>query len=259
MFTRSMAMFERTFKEFIRNRAVLFWTIGWPAIWLVLSSVLFTSGTPEEWLPQTKGSFTISMIGFGLMTSGIANLAGNIARDKERGIYRKISSMPIKAQEDALGRLLGLLIFTFAGSLIVLVIGFLIGARFGGGILGGSQCIGYAFLMILSASGIGLILGSLVKYEGTSINIGVGVTVLTASISGMFAPYSFLPEVLQQFSRMYPLSTAVSSIIYILEGERFAGYNPLYPEHIIYTIISSLTIFMIGLILYKQRIWSNRP
>jgi len=258
MFARSIAMFVRTFKEFIRNRAVLFWTIAWPAIWLVLGSVVFTRGTPEEWLPQMKGSITITMIGFALMTSGMGNLAGCIGRDKERGIYQKIASMPVKAWEDALGRLMGILTFALFGSVLVLIVGFVMGAKFGGGVIDVVQCIGYAILMLLSSAGIGVIFGSLVKSEGAAINIGVGVTVLTASISGMFMPYSGLPEVLQRFSELYPPSAAISSILYILQGEFFAGYNPLTLEHTVYAIISSLAIFILCLIVYKQKLWAYR-
>jgi nitroreductase len=162
------AVFERTFREFIRNRAMLFWTIGWPAIWLVLGSIVFTSGTPNEWLPQVKGSMTITMIGFALMTAGMGNLAGSIARDKEKGAYQKIASMPVKPWEDALGRLIGLLTFALVGSIVVLIIGMIIGAKFDGGVNDALQSIAYAFLVILSSSGIGLIVSSMTKTEGAA-------------------------------------------------------------------------------------------
>lgn len=258
MFTRLEAICERTFKEFVRNRAVLFWTIGWPSIWLVLASLVFTSGTPAEWLPQVKGSMTITMIGFAVMTAGMGNLAGCIARDKEKGTYQKIASTPIRHWEDALGRLVGLLAFAFIGSIIVLIIGFLIGAKFGGQNVNVLLSVAYAFLVILSSAGIGLISGSMTKSEGAAIQIGIGVTVVTASISGIFAPYSTLPEVLQQFSRLYPPSSAISSIICLLQGELLAGYNPLTPEQAVYTLISSLALFISGLIVYEQKLWAHR-
>jgi ABC-2 type transport system permease protein len=255
---RSAAVFERTFREFTRNRAMLFWTIGWPAIWLVLGSIVFTSGTPNEWLPQVKGSMTITMIGFALMTAGMGNLAGSIARDKEKGAYQKIASTPVKPWEDALGRLIGLLTFALVGSIVVLIIGMIIGAKFDGGVNDALQSIAYAFLVVLSSSGIGLIVSSMTKTEGAAIQIGIGLTVITASISGLFTPYSMLPNALKQFSQLYPPSAAISSIIYLLQGETLAGYNPLTLEHVIYTLISSLALFMIGLFAYEEKLWAHR-
>ncbi len=255
MLTRSMAIFEKTIKEFIRDRATLFWTIAWPAIWVFIGSTVFTRGTPEAVLPQVTGAITISMISLALMTTGMVNLAGSVAGDRERGAYQKIASMPVKAWEDALGRLGGLLTFAFVGSLLVLVIGFALGAGFKGSAIDVLQCVGYALLILLASGGIGMILGCIATSEGAATHIGVGITVITASISGIFAPYSALPEVLQRFSEMYPPSSSLSSIVYILEGESYAGYDPLTLEQVAYTLISSLAIFIIGLMVYRQKLW----
>jgi ABC-2 type transport system permease protein len=258
MFTRSIAIFEKTLKELIRDKATLFWTIAWPAIWLLLSSTMFTTRTLEAVLPQLKGVITISMVGLALMTTGMVNLAGSIAGDRERGTYLKFASTPLKAWEDALGRLGGLLTFAFIGSLLVLVIGFALGAVFQGSAIDVLQCVGYALLILLASGGIGITLGCIVTSESSATHIGVGITVITATISGIFAPYSALPEVLQRFSEMYPPSSLLSSITYILAGETYAGYNPLTPEHATYTIISSLAIFIVGLMVYRQKLWIRR-
>lgn len=258
MSTRSLAMLDKTFREFIRDRATLFWTMAWPAIWVILSSQIFTTNVPDEVLPQVMGAIAISMMGLALMTTGMVNLAGSIAGDKERGFYQKIASMPVKAWEDAFGRLGSLIIFAFLASLLVLAVGFIIGAGFNGSVIEVLQCIGYAVLMLLSSAGVGMILGSIVTSEGSATHIGVGITVITAAISGVFAPYTGLPEFLKRFSELYPPSSVISSITYLLEGEAYAGYNPLTIEHTIYTIISSLTVFTLGIIVYKHKLWTYR-
>lgn len=258
MSTRSLAILEKTFKEFIRDRATLFWTIAWPAIWVILSSQIFTTNASDEVLPQVMGAIAISMMGLALMTTGMVNLSGSIAGDKERGFYQKIASMPVEAWEDAFGRLGSLIIFAFLASVLVLVVGFVMGAGFNGSVFEILQSVGYAILMLLSSAGIGMILGSIATSEGSATHIGVGVTVITAAISGVFAPYAALPEFLKRFSELYPPSSVISSITYILEGEAYAGYNPLTIEHTIYTIISSLAVFTLGLIVYRQKLWTYR-
>ena len=82
---------------------------------------------------------------------------------------------------------------------------------------------------------------------------GVGISVVTASLSGMFAPYEFLPPALQQFSRTYPISSASNMIKYFLAGEEFVGYNPLTPGNQGITIALSLTLLILGIDLYARR------
>lgn len=88
--------------------------------------------------------------------------------------------------------------------------------------------------------------------------LGVGVSVITSAISGVFAPYQYLPKGLKLFSKYYPPSTSISALIYLLLGRRSAGYNPLTRLHTPYIITSSLLLFVIGLIFYRLRLWSQR-
>jgi ABC-type uncharacterized transport system permease subunit len=84
---------------------------------------------------------------------------------------------------------------------------------------------------------------------------GVGISVVTAAISGVMAPYSSLPEVLQNFARIYPVSSANSSITYLLVGEYYAGYPPLSVSQTTLTIAISLSLFVAGLIAYSRFCW----
>jgi len=84
---------------------------------------------------------------------------------------------------------------------------------------------------------------------------GVGITVVTASFSGMFAPYEFLPPALQQFSRIYPISSASNLAKYFLTGEEFVGYNPLIAGHQGLTIALSLLLLILGINLYSRLSW----
>ena len=73
MWLRMTAIFEKTFKEFIRDRSSLFWTIAWPALWVVLDCLIFTQGVPKPILPRVKASMTLQMMGFAVMLAGMAN------------------------------------------------------------------------------------------------------------------------------------------------------------------------------------------
>ena len=123
------ATWKKTIKEFLRQKTVLFWTIGWPIIWVLIGSFSFTTNIPSDTLSYTRGAISISMMVFALMTAGMANLPGNIVQDRERGLLKKIMSMPISPWRDFTGRILALLAFSGLSAILVVVVGFVVVAR----------------------------------------------------------------------------------------------------------------------------------
>ena len=195
------------------------------------------------------------MMTFALTLAGMANLPGNISRDRERGLLTKLKSMPVSPWKDFVGRILGLVTFSCLASILVILAGIACGARFSGTIISVFQCVIFFLIIFFASAGIGLIVGTIVKHVHGAVMTGVGISVVTASISGLFAPYSSLPPILQKFSRVYPISSANSSIIYFLLGKSYAGYNPLNINQVAVTIIFSFLLFVAGLILYSRFCW----
>ncbi len=192
---------------------------------------------------------------FALMTAGIANLPGNIAQDRERGLLSKLISMPIRPWRDFVGRILALLAFSSLAVILVALVGYICGARFSYTMIGAWQSIGFFLLISFASAGIGMLIGTFVKHVHGAIMTGVGLSVVTAAISGVMAPYSSLPWVLQHFARIYPVSSSNSSITYLLVGEDYAGYNPLSASQTTLTIVISLLLFFAGLIAYSRFCW----
>ena len=55
------ATWNKTIKEFLRQKTVLFWTIGWPIIWVLIGSFSFVGDAPAEIIAHTRGAVSISM------------------------------------------------------------------------------------------------------------------------------------------------------------------------------------------------------
>ena len=222
-----IATLIKTILEFLRQKTVLFWTIVWPILWVLIGSFSFTSNAPPEIVSLTRGAVAISMMVFALMTAGMANLPGNIAQDRERGLLTKLMSMPINPLRDFVGRILALLAFSSLSAISVVVVGYACGARFSYTMVEFAQAIGFIALIFIASAGIGMLIGTFIKHVHGAIMTGVGLTVVSAAISGVMTPYAYLPQVLQQFATIYPISSANSSITYLLVGKDYAGYNPL--------------------------------
>jgi ABC-2 type transport system permease protein len=251
------ATWNKTIKEFLRQKTVLFWTIGWPIIWVLIGSFSFTSNVPSEILSYTKGAISISMMVFALMTAGMANLPGNLAQDRERGLLRKIMSMPVSPWRDFTGRILALLTFSGLSAILVIVVGFICGARFFFTGVDFIESLVFVLLIFVGSAGIGMLIGTFVKHVHGAIMSGVGLTVVSAALSGVMTPYSYLPSVLQNFAKIYPISSANSAIIFLLVGEEYAGYNPLGFIQVALTTIVALLLFILGMIAYSRVCWKK--
>ena len=252
-----VATWNKTIKEFLRQKTVLFWTIGWPIIWVLIGSFSFTGNAPAEVVAYTKGAISISMMVFGLMTAGMANLPGNIAQDRERGLLTKVMSMPVSPWRDFTGRILALLAFSVLSAALVIAVGLACGARFFFTEIDFVKSLSFILLIFIASAGIGMLIGTFVKHIHGAIMSGVGLTVVSAALSGVMTPYAYLPSVLQDFARIYPISSANSAITFLLVGEEYAGYVPLSFGQTALTVFLTLLFFVIGLIAYSRYCWKK--
>ena len=249
------AAYNKAVKELFREKAALFWTIAWPIIWVIIGSFSFTGSAPQEVIPYIKGSIAISMMVFALMIAGMSNLPASIAGDRANGLLSKLISMPIKPYKDFIGRISAVITLSLLAAALVIVIGIAVGARFTGAGVEILQAIGFVFLVICASAGVGLIVGTLIKNLQGAIMTGVGFAVVTSAISGLYAPYEVLPVPLQIFSRVYPISSAQASIVYLLSGPDMVAYNPLTSSQITLTIALSIVLLVVGTVLYTRLGW----
>ena len=253
------AITERTLKESLREKAGLFWIIAWPIIWVVIDSFVFAKQAPEQYVALMRGSYTIAMMVFAAAMTGMVSFPGGIASDRVSGVFLKLFSMPIKPWRDSLGRLLGVFTFAILAVLLTFAAGRICGADFQTAHLGVLKSAGFFILIFLASAGIGMIIGTFIKSINGAIMTGVAIAVITATMSGIFMPYSFLPASLQAFARVYPISSCNSSLIFLLTGSKeMAGYDPLTSGHIALTVALSLVLFILGLVLYRRFCWGRR-
>lgn len=251
------ATFAKTLKQFFRVRSVLFWTVAWPVLLLLLINTASLNNVAAEDLPLARAAITISMIVFAIMMCGMSNLASSIARDRETGLLAKLKSMPVSPWSDFAGRFLAMSAFAALVIFILVQVGTGIGATFAGGSSGEIEAMAFLALAILAAGGIGLIIGSVVKNVQGAATTGSAMAVIVSFVSGIFVPYESLPSFLQTFSRIFPISSAGSSASFALLGEKVTGYDPTSGFQIALTIVFSLALIVTGTVLYSRGSWKK--
>jgi ABC-2 type transport system permease protein len=246
---------SRLFKELIREKVVIFWTIMFPAIWLVMYYAIFLNGVPAEIKGSIMGVATVSMAVYGLMVAGTVDLPANIATDRTSGVLTKLRSMPVKPWRDFTGRLMAFTAFGIIAVAVVAVMGYIMGVRIAFTISGVAGALAFFGLAFMAASGIGLIIGALIAKEQSASMTGIIVSLVGGFVGGIFVSFRALPVFLQGFAQVYPLSGSTSSIVYLLFGERWAGYNPLTLELVALNVALSVGLFAVGQYLYAKRCW----
>ena len=244
----------KSLKEFTRERMVIIWTYAVPLFFLAVLPMMY-GGVPAEVVPRLKGALTLTMVTFLVMTAGQSNLPGSIAKDTERGLYLKMASMPVSPWKESLGRIIATCIFSLAGSALMLVVGILYGAVFNVCLTDILVAAGFIFLTVVASVGVGLIIASLVKGESASTHTGVAITLITYFLGGMALPYTSLPEALKVFARLHPITSANASMVFLLEGESYIGYNPFSAVQIFTTVALSFLVLVVGIKLYSNLCW----
>ena len=134
LLTHSLVLAQRGLRNLARQPWYVALTLVQPLVWLLLYGQLFKRVVE---LPgfQTTSYMTFLAPGVIVMTamfSGGWNGMGTIV-DIDRGVMDRLLISPVNRMALILGRLLSLVAVTVIQSVILLTVGFLLGARFAGG------------------------------------------------------------------------------------------------------------------------------
>lgn len=249
-----VASFSRSMRIFLRDKAIFGSSIFIPIFFLLVLPYSLFQDVPSQIMPMLKGYLVIAMITLLVMTTGMSNLAGSIAGDRDHALYSKLSSMPISPWTESLGRIITVIVFSTIGSFIIIVIGLLTGAELVIAPVDLMLAMGIGLVIVLASAGIGLVISCFVRSESAASHVGVAIVLLNYFI-GIAIPYGDLPELLQTVARINPMSSGNSMITALVIGQDFVGYNPWNFLDIGMLLGFSGLFFVIGLLLYSRCCW----
>jgi ABC-2 type transport system permease protein len=252
--TQVIASFKRSMRIFLRDKAVIGSSMVSPLFFLIVLPLLLFRDVPAEAMPILQGYLVISMCTFMVMITAISNLPGSIAADRDHDLYSKLSSMPISPVSECIGRILTVLSFSGLGAVIVGAIGIGLGAQFFLGAIDLLLILGVGCVVVLAASGVGLVVAALAKSESAAAHVGLAIVMVTYFI-GIAFPYGELPPFLQPLARFNPLSLANNMMATLALGGNIGGFNPLTLFDTVFLLSTSSLLFLAGMYLYSRRCW----
>ncbi len=223
---------NRYLRAFLRQPYYIIGTLIQPVIWLLLFGQLFKS------VADIPGFTAVSYITF--LTPGVVVMSAMLSAgwsgtsyvvDMERGVMDRFLVTPVRRSALIGGELVYQAGMVLLQSLIILGLGYLVGARFPGGpvsvvlLLVATVLLGSAFAALSNA------LALILRKQESLIALNVSLTLPLTFLSSAFLPVNLMPEWMQTVARFNPVNWAVEvgrqtlaeSVDWQFVGVRLAG------------------------------------
>jgi ABC-2 type transport system permease protein len=201
---------NRYLRAFLRQPYYIIGTLIQPVIWLLLFGQLFKS------VADIPGFTAASYITF--LTPGVVVMSAMLSAgwsgtsyvvDMERGVMDRFLVTPVRRSALIGGELVYQAGMVLLQSLIILGLGYLVGARFPGGpvsvvlLLVATVLLGAAFASLSNA------LALILRKQESLIALNVSLTLPLTFLSSAFLPVNLMPEWMQTVARFNPVNWAV--------------------------------------------------
>ncbi len=210
--THTCYMTVRHLRNLARQPLYVMFTIVQPVIWLVLFGQLFKNVVripgfgAHAYVDFLTPGVVIMTVLFGSGWSGLG-----IIRDLDLGVMDRFLVSPVSRLALVTGRLAQLSIVAVIQSVLIIILGVLLGARIPGGITGVLALIGCAVLLALPIGSLSCGMALVTRKEETVIGAANFILLPLTFLSSVFMPPNLLPTWLLDLARFNPVEWAVEA------------------------------------------------
>ena len=194
------------FKINLREPAMLFWAITFPALWMGLFGAIFSEPMPGfEYEGLNYANFLLSGgIGLVILASAFIGMSTTLATYRETGVLKRLRVTPLRTSTLALSFTLSQIIFITLGILVLFVIGKIF---FNVQVLGSwAALIGMIVFGMITFLALGSAIGSVVGSWRTAAVVTQIFFIPMLFLSDLFMPISMFPDWLQPICKALPLT-----------------------------------------------------
>jgi len=194
-------------------------------IFPVMLTLMFTylfggalAGSTEDYLQFLLPGILVQTVIFTTVYTGVT-----LNTDMERGVFDRFRSLPIWRPSPLVGAQLGDMVRYTLGSIVVIVLGIVLGFRPDGGVQG---VVAAVALLLVFAFGIGWIftlLGLVMRTPNAVMSVGMMVLFPLTFASNIFVSPDTMPEWLQTFVDHNPVTRMVTATRGLMAGDPSAG------------------------------------
>ena len=203
---------ERYLRELYRQPAVIFMALLQPVIWLLLFGALFSKVSE---IPGFGGGDYITYLtpGVVIMTAmfGSSWTGMSYIEDMQTGVLDRFLTAPVGRGALTAAMLAYQAVTTVVQSVIIVAIGWGMGARFPGGAAGLAALLGVSVLIALAMAGLSNGFALLTRQREALIGASTTLVLPLTFLSGAFLSLALVPHWIADVARYNPVNWAASA------------------------------------------------
>jgi ABC-2 type transport system permease protein len=212
-------------KQFLRSREQVMFTLGFPAILILVFGSIFT-GTIGDGVKFTQ-YFVTGMIATGLMTAGFQALAIQIPMERDRGVLKRLLGTPMPRWVYFAGKVLMVAFIALLETFILLAVATLLyGLKLPDT---GTKWLTFLWvgaLGITACTLCGVAFSSLARTGRSAPAVVTPVALILQFISGVFFVFTSLPSWMQTLASVFPLKWMCQGLRSVFLRASFGAQEP---------------------------------
>jgi ABC-2 type transport system permease protein len=194
----------------------LFDVTMFPIMFILMFTYLFggaLAGSPSQYVQFLLPGILVQTVVMITMYTGLT-----MNKDIEKGVFDRFRSLPIWRPSPLVGALFGDVVRYTLASIIVMIVGMLIGFRPAGGVVGVVLSIVALLAFSFSLSWIWTMLAMVMRTEQAVMGVSMFILFPLTFISNIFVDPATMPGWLQAFVNVNPISHLVTAIRGLMAG-----------------------------------------
>lgn len=211
-------------KQFFREKQAWAFTLALPVLLLLLFGSIFRDAFGDGSAAQF---FLPTMMAFGIMSTSFTNLGVGIAVDRDDGTLKRLRGAPMPPMAYFIGKIVLVLVSGLATMALMLAIGAL---AFGVDLtLSPGRWATFVWVVVLGMTSFALLGIAASSLAGSGRNAGAVVNlpfILLQFISGVFIPFSQLPEGVQLVGSFFPAKWFAQGLQSVFLPDAYLAVTP---------------------------------
>ncbi len=202
--------------SFFREKSSLIFTLVFPVFLLVIFGALFGSAGDVAPGVGYVNYLVPGMIAAGLMTTSFQNLAITIPIERDAGLLKRLRGTPMPKSAYFLGKVVLVLILSLISTVLMLLVGLIFYHVSLPSSL--TRWLVFAAVLLLGVAActlVGIAFSSLPKTGRGAPAMVTPIALLLQFISGVFLPFTQLPDWLQTVGAIFPLKWMAQGLRYV--------------------------------------------
>ena len=215
---QTVSIAQRHMRYLLRQPWFILMTLTQPVIWLILFGALFKNVSAIPGFAGGASAATGSYLDFllpgvlvmtALFSSGWVGMS--IIEDLDRGIMDRFLTAPVHKGALIAGHQAYAAINLLIQALIIGALGFVMGARFGGGIAGFAVLVVCALLLGAAFGALSDATALVLRQRESLIGVNTALTLPLTFLSAAFMPLNLVPDWIATAARFNPVNWAVEA------------------------------------------------